>query len=203
VVLDATERLIEAGSALARLAPVRALFAGARRMAEPARAYGQAVRVVAVNETHAALPDYTGRVASVALDLIELNDIMNRVDIEALLERVDVEKIIERVDVERIIERVDVQAIIDRVDIQRLMDRVDLNDLMARVDLDGLVRSTDLGAIIAQSTGGMASGAIDLVRRQGVGLDGFVARMAARARPGRLRDAPPGPPLLVDGDTPQ
>jgi hypothetical protein len=208
--LDATERALDTGAAIARagmrIGPLRSVVRGARRALEPARAHGEATRVVAVRQTQSALPEYTGRVTRVALDLIELNEILDKIDIDKILERVDVEKIIERVDVEKIIERVDIQAIIDRVDIealldrvdiQRLLDRLDMNEIVAGLDLDALVKNTDLGAIIAQSTGGIASGTVDLVRRQGVGLDGFVARWAVRIRPRRLRDAPAGPPLLV------
>jgi len=67
--------------------------------------------------------------------------------------------------------------------------------------VDALVERTDLGRIVAQSTGGVASGAVDLVRRQGVGLDSFVARWAGRLRPRALADAPKGPPLLVAEDS--
>ena len=50
--------------------------------------------------------------------------------------------------------------------------------------------------MIARSTGSVASGAVDLMRRQGVGLDDAVARLALRLRPppalDRPRQCPPG-----------
>jgi hypothetical protein len=96
------------------------------------------------------------------------------------------------------IDKVDVNAMIDKVDVQAMIDKVDLNEVMGKVDLDGLLQRTDMGKVIAQSTGGVASGGVDLLRRQGVGLDGFIARWAARLRPS-LRTAPTGPPLLAGG----
>ena len=132
------------------------------------------------------------------MDLVDIQALLDRVDVESLIERVDVEAIIERVDVQKIIDRVDVEAIIDRVDVQKIIDRVDINAVVGKVDLDSVLQKTDLGQVIAQSTGGIASSGVDLLRRQGVGLDGFVARWAARLRRS-LRDAPAGPPLLAGG----
>jgi hypothetical protein len=160
----------------------------ARRAVEPARVRGQHVRVVAIRETQTALPDYTGKTMNVALELIDLDDIMQHVDIEKLLDRIDIEAIINKVDM---------NAVLARVDLQGLMEKIDLNEVVSKVDLDALVTQTDLGKIIAQSTGGMASEAVDLVRRQGVGVDQFVERWAVRIRRRRLPHRPAGPPLLV------
>lgn len=131
------------------------------------------------------------------LDRIDIGAVVDRVDVGKIIDRVDVQEIIDRVDVGTILDRVDVQAIIERVDIDSVVGRVDVETLIDRVDVDSLVERTDLGRIVAQSTGGVASGAVDLVRRQGVGLDSFVARWAGRLRPRALADAPKGPPLLV------
>jgi hypothetical protein len=195
VALDATERLIDTGAAIARagmrIAPIRNILRGARRAVEPARVHGEHVRVVAIRETQSALPDYTGKTMNVALDLIQLDEVM---------ERVDVEKLLERVDIQAIIDKVDMDAVLARVDLQALMDKIDLNEVVSRMDLDALVTQTDIGKIIAQSTGGMASEAVDLVRRQGVGIDQFVERWAVRIRRRRLRDRPATPPLLAAGE---
>jgi len=191
VLLDLTEHAVNAGASLARATArvpfVRGALNRAARAVEPLRVRGEQARVVAVRDVGASLPQYVSAAADSALDLVSLDDVLDRIDVEAIIERVDVQRIIERVDIGTILERVDIQSIIDRVDV---------NEIVARMDLDALVSDTDLGAIIAQSTGGMASTAVDLVRRQGVGLDGFVARWARRVNP-RLRDAPSGPPLLM------
>ena len=70
---------------------------------------------------------------------------------------------------------------------------MDLNDLVRRIDFDALVEQTDLGAVIAASSGGVASEALDVVRSQTVGLDEFIARWIGRLRR-RPYTGPPGPP---------
>ena len=71
---------------------------------------------------------------------------------------------------------------------------------MEKLDLNALVSDTDIGAVIAHSTGGLAAEGLDVVRRQGIGLDSLIFRWAARAMPKRLGDAPEGPPLLLPDD---
>jgi hypothetical protein len=114
-----------------------------------------------------------------------------------LSDGVDVEKIIDRVDVDKIVGRVDVEKIIDRVDVQEIIDRVDIQGIIGRVDIDALVEQTELGTIIAHSTSGVASEALDLIRAQGVGLDDFVARWVNRILRRKSDDWPKGPPALV------
>jgi hypothetical protein len=95
--------------------------------------------------------------------------------------------------------RGDVEALLQRVDVGALIDRVDVNDLIRRVDLDSLVQDTDLGAVIAKSSGGVASEALDAARSQAVGLDQFIDRWVGRAI--RRRQAgPPAPAALLDGE---
>lgn len=133
-------------------------------------------------------PNLPSRAVGSMLDLVGVNDIVRHIDIDLILEHVDIQALIDRIDMNEVLARVDLQA---------LLDRIDLNEVVTKIDLDTLVKSTDLGAIIAQSTGGMASGAVDLLRRQAVGLDGVVVRGAKQVRRHALADAPAGPPLLV------
>jgi hypothetical protein len=173
-VLDATERVVAVGTAVARVPVVASVTSGAAHAAgralESTRVRGQILRVRAVREVRTDLPEYAGRAVTRAVDVIPLNQILEKVDLDALLQRID---------------------------LAAMLDRVDLNGVVTKIDLDALVARTDLGAVIAQSTGGMASGAVDLVRRQGVGLDELVASFATRIRQRALRDSPPGPPLLA------
>ena len=60
-------------------------------------------------------------------------------------------------------------------------------------NIDALVEQTDLGAVIAASSSGVASDALDVVRSQTVGLDEFIARRIGRLRR-RPYAGPPGPP---------
>ena len=89
------------------------------------------------------------------------------------------------------------------------MARVDLNTLLAGVDLDALLRNLDLEAlvrrsgipdIVAESTYSMAGSALDVARRQLVGLDvvadRIVDRLMRRSEDQRLK----GPPRLVGED---
>jgi hypothetical protein len=205
VVLDATERVVAVGTAVTRVPVVAGVTSGAanvaRRAFESTRVRGQMVRVRAVREARTDIPEYAGRAVSRAVDIVPLNRVLEQVDLDALLERIDIDRMIRRVPVQAVIDRVDLDAVMQRVDIAMLLDRVDLNGVISKLDLDALVERTDLGAVIAQSTGGMASNAVDLVRRQGVGLDELVASFAARIRQRSLRDSPPGPPLLADSQT--
>ena len=56
---------------------------------------------------------------------------------------------------------------------------------------------TELGGIIVQSTGGIATHALDFVRSQGVGLDEWINRWVDRLLRRKPGVAPDGPPLLV------
>ena len=94
-----------------------------------------------------------------------------------------------------------VELVVPALDVNALLDEVDLNAVLDRVDLMAssahrhrrLVKQTDLGAIIASSTSGVASDALDVVRSQTVGLDEFMARWIGWLRR-RPYTGPPGPP---------
>ena len=111
---------------------------------------------------------------------IDVNAVLDQVDVNALLNRVDLKALLDRVEVDALLDRVDVNALLDRVDVRALLDRADLNDLLRRVDMDALVRETDLGAVMARSSGGIATEALDAIRSQAVGLDRFIGRWVAR-----------------------
>jgi hypothetical protein len=132
------------------------------------------------------------RVVTLVMDAIDVNAILARIDVDAIVKRVDVEALVERVDVEKIVERVDVERLVEQVDVQKIIDRV---------DIDALVEHTEIGTIIAKSTSGVASEALDLVRSQAVGLDDFVARWVNRMLRRSPESLPLGPPLLVAGQS--
>ena len=62
--------------------------------------------------------------------------------------------------------------------------------------MDALVERTDLGAVIARSSGGMGTEALDAVRSQAVGLDQFIDRWVQRLLR-RKHPAPAAPPALL------
>jgi hypothetical protein len=74
---------------------------------------------------------------------------------------------------------------------------VDVNALVQRIDTDALVANTELGSLVARSTSGVASEALDAVRSQGVGLDGLIMRVVNRALRRDLDALPAGPPRLT------
>ena len=137
------------------------------------------------------------RVVNLVLDAVDINALVAQIDMDAVLSKVDVDGIVSRVDVDALVDRVDVQKIIDRVDVQAIIERVDIEQVIQRVDIDSLVEQTELGTIIARSTSGVASGVLDVVRAQGVGLDDFVARWVNRILRRSSVDWPAGPAQLI------
>ncbi|MFZ4517674.1 MAG: hypothetical protein ACOYOP_04775 [Microthrixaceae bacterium] len=132
------------------------------------------------------------------IDRVDVEAIINRVDIGSILDRVDIEALLDRIDVNALVARIDLNELLEHVDLDQLLEKVDLNAIVQRLDVDALVGNTELGSIIAQSTSGIASEALDAVRSQGVGLDNFIARMANRVLRRNPAELPPGPTLLVD-----
>jgi uncharacterized RDD family membrane protein YckC len=143
------------------------------------------------------------------VDRIDVNRVLDRVDVDRLLERVDVNELLDRVAVDELLDRVDVDALLDRVDVDRLLDRVgvdallervDWDRVLARVDLEAAVRRAGVPEIVAESTGRMAGSALDLVRRQMVGLDIVVDRIVARLMRRDLATLPVGPEARTSSD---
>lgn len=123
---------------------------------------------------------------------------------DVILDHVDVDAIVRRIDVNDVVDRIDIDALLDRVDMGKLLDRVDVERLLSRVDLEAVVRRSGVPDIVAQSTGQMAGSALDVGRRQLVGLDAVLERVSDRifrrtrtdetSRPEMLREAVPEVP---------
>ena len=129
---------------------------------------------------------------------------------DAIIERIDLNRIVlEQVDLNRI-----VNSALDTLDLTQLViDRVDVNAIVAEADIDAVIDRVpiiplanyvideiDLPQIIRDSTSGIAGDAMNTVRRQSVGADGLVSRMADRIvfrRKGRDLDAPGDPNSLI------
>ncbi len=141
------------------------------------------------------------------LDRVEVDALLDRVDVDRLLERADVDALLEGVEVNALLDRVDIDALLDRVDVDRLLaradvdatlDRVDVERLLKRVDIEDLVRRAGIPELIADSTGQVAGSALDLVRRQLVGVDVGLQRIVQRLLRRDPDALPQGPPLLMD-----
>jgi uncharacterized RDD family membrane protein YckC len=154
----------------------------------------------------------TGRVVEtvdpdIVIEHIDVNAVVERMDVDALLQRidldallgqVDVDAVLDRVDLDRLLDRVDVNAVLDRVDIDRLMNRVDMDALLRRVDVEAIVQRSGIPEIVAESTSHMAGSALDLARRQLVGLDVVADRLVDRAFRRTDEARHEGPPLLTE-----
>lgn len=154
-----------------------------------------------------------------ALDRIDLTQIvLERVDlrriVEGALDSIDVTDIVlQRVNLVAVVD-----AVLDQLDLTELVEqRVDIDALVATVDLDPVIdrlpiveiaeyviEQVDLPAIIRQSTGGVATDAIDSVRLRSYATDIATARIVDRILPrrGRKLDAPGEPESLTELDAP-
>ena len=139
-----------------------------------------------------------GRVAGVAtgrvVELVDPDLILEYVDLDLLLERIDVQKLVDRIDPNVLMDRIDIQRLLSRVDLNEVLAGIDLDQLLAGVDLETVVQRSGVPDIIMASTGRFADSAVDLGRRQVVGVDALVDRgvdrlLRRKSDPTRL--APP------------
>jgi uncharacterized RDD family membrane protein YckC len=139
----------------------------------------------------------TGGLTERVVTTVDPDMVLAHVDVDAVLQRVDVDAALARVDVNALLDRVDVNALLDRVDVDRLMSRVDVDALLARVDLEAAVRRSGVPDIVQESTGRMAGSALDLARRQLVGVDAILDRVVDRLLRRDPAGRPQTPPLLA------
>jgi len=118
---------------------------------------------------------------------LDVDAIVNSIDIDAITAKVDINEIVSRVDLNAVAAGIDVDAIIERVDMDAIIDRVDVSGIAQQV-----IEDIDLPGIVRESSGAMASETVQQVRLQGMGADGFVARVVDRVlrRERRDLDAP-------------
>ena len=98
-----------------------------------------------------------------------------------------------------IVERLDVNHLLDRADPDRLLARVDVDAVMDRIDVERLVQRAGIPDIVAESTGSVAESALDLMRRQLLGLDVVMTRGAMGVL-GRDDASLPAGPTTLAGD---
>jgi hypothetical protein len=134
------------------------------------------------------------------LDRVDVDRFMEQVDVNALMARVDLDGLMARVDLDALMASVDIDALVSRVDVNALMERVDVDGLLDRVDVDAVVDRVDVQSIVASSTGEVAGSALDIARRQTVGVDFVVSRTVNRLLGRDPSTVPVGPPELVDDE---
>ena len=133
-----------------------------------------------------------GRVAGAVTERVVVT-----VDPDIVLEHVDLNALLSRVDLDAVLARVDMDALLARVDLNALLADADLDALLRNVDLEALVRRSGIPDIVAESTYSMAGSALDLARRQLVGLDVVVDRIVDRLMRRSEDERREGPPSLV------
>lgn len=135
---------------------------------------------------------------------VTVGAVLDRIDLTSMvLERVDlrtvVEQTLDRIDLTQLVlERVDVDVIVERADLDRVIDRLPLIDLA-----NYIIDEIDLPSIIRDSTGGIATDAMNAVRMQSTQVDTAVShvvdRILLRHRT-RNVDAP-GTPQSLQGES--
>lgn len=104
--------------------------------------------------------------------------VLNRLDLTRLvIERVDLTRVVQatldQMDLTQLVlDRVDVDRIVDKADLERIIDRLPLVDLA-----NYIVDEVDLPRIIRESTGGIATDAMNAVRIQSIGVDQMMTRI--------------------------
>jgi hypothetical protein len=131
------------------------------------------------------------------LDSIDLDALLTRIDVNALVARIDLNQLLQHVDLNALLTHIDLNELLKGIDLDALLENLDLNAVVERLDVDALVQNTEMGGIIARSTSGVASEALDAVRSQGVGMDNFIMRMTNRVLRRDPAELPAGPDLLV------
>lgn len=181
------------GAAILKLVdPLDRLRLAGKRMTDPLEALAQRVAERVVDLLVSALD------VNALVQRVDLNALLDRIDLEQhVLSKIDVNALLERVDVAAVLARTDIDGLLRRVDMSALLARVDINELLRRVDMDALVQQTDLGSVIAKSSGGAASEALDAARSQAVALDDFVDRWVRRGLR-RKHAAPVAPRALLN-----
>jgi hypothetical protein len=129
---------------------------------EPSADRARRQRDERVAEARAAVEAVVGRVVDQVVGVIDINGIVQDVDINS------------------IVQGIDINGIVQGIDIEGIVDQIDINQIVDQIDIDQIVSTTEIGSLVIQSTGGVATEALDVVRSQGVSLDGVITRITDR-----------------------
>lgn len=111
---------------------------------------------------------------------VDLNALLGRLDMAALLAQIDLDAVLADVDLDALLTKVDLGALLARLDLNEVLANVDLNRLLANIDMVAIAERAEIGRIVSESSQQVAGSALDLARRQVVGLDVLVTRIAGR-----------------------
>lgn len=96
-----------------------------------------------------------------------------------------------------VLDAVDVSEIVRRIDINEILAQIDIDAMLENVDVEELAKRVKVGNLMVDGTGEMATSALDLGRRQIVGLDTIVMRLVDRILGRDSASTPLGPKNLV------
>jgi len=109
------------------------------------------------DDATAILQSVVNEVAPTVVNAIDVDEVVDRVDVQAVLARIDIGALIDRVDLNEVLAKVDVDHLVDRVDIVRVLIRLDptvlaamVNGIMTQIDLNPVIAKLDLNALMAQ-----------------------------------------------------
>lgn len=145
------------------------------------------VEAIVGGAVSATLDKVVPAAVGVVLDRIDLGAVVNRA-----LDQIDLTQIV--------VDRVDVDRIAEQVDLAPIMDRLPLIDLA-----NYIIDEIDLPSIIRDSTGGIASDALNSIRMQSTDADVLLAHVVDRIllrRRQRDTDSP-GDPQSMLGESAQ
>jgi uncharacterized RDD family membrane protein YckC len=116
-----------------------------------------------------------------AVEMIPIDEVLGEIDLDLLLSRIDLNALLARVDLNELMNHIDLDALVARLDVDQVVDRVDIQRLIERLDIEAIVRHAQVDAIIKATAGTLTNRLLDLIRRQLVGLDIIMTRIADRA----------------------
>ena len=119
-----------------------------------------------------------------AVATVDLAAIVGRLDLNEIADGLELDPLVAKVNLEAVVDRLDIAAVVAKVDPDPIVLRVNFDAAMAQIDLIGIaqkiVDGIALPGIIRDSTGSLASEAVQGVRVQGQHADDAVGQLVGR-----------------------
>ena len=140
-----------------------------------------------------------------AVSGVDLGAIVGRLDLNEIANGLELDPLVAKVNLEAVVDRLDIAAVVAKVNPDPIVARVNFDAALAQIDLIGIaqkiVDGIDLPGIIRDSTGSLASEAVQGVRVQGQHADDAVGQLVGRVF--RRRAAIDGPSVVMPETTPR
>jgi hypothetical protein len=141
------------------------------------------------------------RLGTRVVELIPIDELLQRLPIEQIVERIPIEQIVARIPIGELVEQIPIERMIARIDINALVAQIDIDALLARIDIGRLVgdalKGIDFEELIRASTVSAGSEVRDVARTQMMNGDLLVARIVDRLLRRDERQLDVGPPGLA------